>query len=151
VEEVIGFDINKEALECGNTIIRNRFPKNVESKIKFKHSNLNKIESENNYFDSILDIHTLEHIFPEDLNQVVAEKNRILKCGGYVVLSIPYEKAFYGEGCKNQQHVSFFNEDTLKELFESNGFETIECYRDNRNGDELIDLCLTALFKKFEI
>lgn len=148
VDEVIGFDINKEALNYGDVIIRKLFSQDVTNKIKFRFSNLMCVDSEDNYFDSIIDFHTLEHIYPEDLNQVINEKYRILKHNGHVILSIPYEKAFYSPTEIPIQHVNFFNENKLKESFELNKFETIECYKDNRIGDFWGSLCLTAIFKK---
>lgn len=148
INEVVGFDINKEALDYGNVIIRKDFPQNIGDKIKFKFSNLKNIDSDDNYFNSIIDFHTLEHIYPEDLNQVISEKYRILKRGGYVILSIPYEKAFHSLTEILPQHVNFFNEDKLKKSFKLGNFEIIECYKDNRIGDSSGSLCLTAIFKK---
>lgn len=148
IDEVIGFDINQEALDYGNIIIRKDFPEDVGNKIKFKFSNLKNIDIEENYFDSIIDFHTLEHIYPEDLNQVINEKYRILKHGGHVIISIPYEKAFHSPTEVPVQHVNFFNENKLKNSFELNKFKTIECYKDNRIGDSSESSCLTAIFKK---
>jgi hypothetical protein len=41
--------------------------------------------------------------------------------------------------------VAYYNEISLKELFENNGFETIECLYDNRVG---IPNILTGVFRK---
>lgn len=144
VDEVIGFDINKDALEHGDTIIRSSFSSNISNKIKFKYSNLVKIDSDDAYFDSIISFHTLEHIYPKDMNMVISENYRILKNSGYVIVSIPYENAFHSP----TQHVSSFNENTLRILFENNKFETIECYKDERIGSNVESLCLTGIFKK---
>lgn len=149
IEEVIGFDINNNALSYGETIIRKFFSEEIGNKVKFKFSNLSNIDSKNDYFDSIIDFHTLEHIYPKDLNEVVCEKYRILKNGGYVILSIPYEYAFHDPNEYPPQHVSFFNEKKIIELFESNGFKTIECYKDYRvSKTNPLQLCLTAIFRK---
>jgi ubiquinone/menaquinone biosynthesis C-methylase UbiE len=144
VNEVVGFDINQKALNFGNVDIRKRFSENIANKVKFKYSNLTNINCEDNYFDSIVTYHTLEHIFQKDLNRVVSEMCRILKQNGYVIISIPYEHAFNSEG----YHVTFFNEKKLKELYELNGFETIECYKDIRFENIPKRWCLTAVFKK---
>ena len=61
--------------------------------------------------------------------------------GGYFVISIPYKEA-YDNG---EQHVAYYDEISLKDLFEKNNYETIECYYDNRCGGGGI---LTGLFKK---
>jgi SAM-dependent methyltransferase len=135
-------------LNYGNVNIRKNFPENVGNKVKFKFSNLKNINCDDNYFDSIIDFHTLEHIYPEDLNQVICEKYRILKHGGHIILSIPYEKAFHSPTEIVPQHVNFFNETKLKKSFELNKFETIECYKDDRIGNSPESWCLTAIFKK---
>jgi SAM-dependent methyltransferase len=144
VKESIGFDINQKALDFGNTAIRNKFKTNVADKVKFRFSNLINVDSEDNYFDSIVTFHTLEHIFQKDLNKVISEAYRILKPNGYVIISIPYEKAFD----TLIQHVSYFNEKSLMKLFEINGFKTIECYKDIRFENTPGRWCLTAIFKK---
>lgn len=55
-------------------------------------------------------------------------------------MSIPYDRA-YMDPC----HVSFYTEDSLSRLMEQAGFETIECFKDDRFTEK--DL-LTGLFKK---
>lgn len=141
VNEVIGYDINNSALSFGENNYRNNFPDIVKNKVKLKYSNLLNIDSINEYFDSIITFHTLEHIYPEDLNGVISEKYRILKSDGYIIISIPHDHEFDTP----HQHMSFFTVETLKELFESNNFKTIECFKDDRWSAA----CITGLFKKY--
>lgn len=143
IKEVVGIDINKEAINFGNTVIRKKFPKIVRNKVNFRVCDLNNIMSKDEYFDSIITFHTLEHIFPDDLDKVIDEKYRILKKGGYVIASMPYNDAF-----PDKKHVNFFDEDSLTKVFEAHGFETVECYQDNRMSDNPNQLCLTAIFRK---
>lgn len=143
IDNVIGFDINKKALEFGDIENRKKFSTNISNKVKFKYSSLNNIDIEDNYFDSVISFHTLEHIYPEDLNIVIKEMYRILKIGGYAIISLPYEKAF-----PDKKHVNFFNEEKLRNVFNNNGFYTLECYQDTRMSTNPNQLCLTAVFKK---
>jgi 2-polyprenyl-3-methyl-5-hydroxy-6-metoxy-1,4-benzoquinol methylase len=68
-------------------------------------------------FDGIFSFHTLEHIYPEDLDTFVGNMYRILKPSGYVLMSMPYEHNF-----GSNEHVSFFDECSLSILFKANGF-----------------------------
>jgi ubiquinone/menaquinone biosynthesis C-methylase UbiE len=113
---------------------------NPPIKVAFVCANLLSIPAENNVFDFLMSFHTLEHIYPEDVDKVVAEFYRILKPGGYFVISIPYDHA-YPDPC----HVAFYVESSLRELFEKHGFFTIHCHKDDRWVEK--DL-LTALFVK---
>jgi SAM-dependent methyltransferase len=142
-KNIIGFDINYEAIKFGDTVIRKKFSKNIEKKVSFKQSNLNNIISDDEIFDTIISFHTLEHIYPNELNKVVLEKYRILKKNGYLIISLPYKKAF-----PDPKHVNFFDVPSLKNLFTSNRFDCIECYIDNRMSDNPNQLCITGLFRK---
>jgi predicted SAM-dependent methyltransferase len=88
-----------------------------------------------------MSFHTLEHIYPDDATKFVKESLRVLKPGGHVIISIPYERAY-----PDPAHVAFYNVESLTKLFEDNGFDTIECMKDNR-WPEQKDL-LTGVFNK---
>jgi threonyl-tRNA synthetase len=76
-----------------------------------------------------IDAKILEHIYPEDYNKVFSEWKRVIKEGGHFIVSVPYLNA-YDDPC----HVNYFDENNLSELFTQQGFEVVECYRDNREG-----------------
>lgn len=138
VTEVYGFDINPKAVELANY----NAAANVKTskKIAFFEANMTNLPVENEKFDFLNSFHALEHIFPEDLDAVVSEMFRVLKPGGSVVISIPYDRA-YPCAC----HVNFFKEDDLKALFEKHGFCTVECSKDDRWEEKNL---LTAIFEK---
>jgi predicted SAM-dependent methyltransferase len=92
-------------------------------------------------FDTIVSFHTIEHIYPDDIDLILQKSHKLLKDDGYFITSIPYERA-YDDGV---HHVAFYNENSLSELFENNGFETVECLDDNRVG---INGILTGVFRK---
>lgn len=72
-------------------------------------------------FDSVMSFHTLEHIYKSDHNRFVDNIYKILKPGGLAIISVPYDHE-YG----SNEHVSFFVENSLVELFERHAFKTVE-------------------------
>lgn len=143
VENVIGFDINEDSLKFADDINRKKFSSEISKKVSFINTNLSKVEYDDSFFDVVISFHTLEHIYPEDLKNVLKEKNRVLKSGGKVLLSLPYKKAF---DCN--QHVNYFDLEKIeKELSEAN-FIKEELYIDKRMGDTPQHFCITGVFKK---
>jgi SAM-dependent methyltransferase len=137
IEHIYGFDVNVNALRVA---YENAMKLNPSKQISFMCANLLSLPVSNDTFDFLMSFHTLEHIFPEDADKVVAEIWRILKPGGYFVISIPYDHAY-----PDPHHVAFYKEDSLRDLFEKRGFFTIHCHKDDRWVEK--DL-LTALFVK---
>lgn len=137
ITSIHGYDININALE-----VAYKSASNIKSDIpiSFICANLIKLPIENDIFDFSMSFHTLEHIYPEDADNVIKEIFRTLKPGGYFLISIPYDHAY-----PDPHHVAFYVEDSLKLLFESNKFITIECFKDDRFDQK--DL-LTAVFQK---
>lgn len=138
VNKIFGVDLNYKALEQAYHTARSI---QTDKIITFICSNLLNISLvEDMKFDSLMSFHTLEHIYPEDAFQFVKESYRILKPGGYMLISIPYDHAY-----PDPHHVAFYTEKPLNELFESVGFVTIECFKDDRFEQK--DL-LTAIYQK---
>lgn len=134
---VDGYDINKKALQVAEQTASDY---GVSHKTNFIEANLTDIPVEDEQYDIIVTFHTLEHIYESDVNQVIREMNRILKHQGHILISIPY-KHNYSDPC----HVAFYDEITLKDLFEKNNFSTVYCIEDNRWNEKGL---LTALFQK---
>ena len=145
VTEVVGFDISTKAIAEGNDVI-SKHPKCTPSKIELRYSNLLEIDSEDESFDSAITLHTLEHIYPEDLDYVMSEIARVLKAGSSFVFSVPCKLAF----SDSPTHVSFFSiEDdgehiSLTKLLEAHGFDVIEIYEDS-TLDDTNQLCITGM------
>lgn len=136
--ELYGFDLNNEALEVAKKSAHKIQHDNID--IVFQNDYLDNIKIKDTYFDFLMSFHTIEHIYPENIDNVLKEFYRILKKDGYILISIPYEHAY-----PDKAHVAFYNEKTLTELFESNGFKTVECYKDDRFDQKNL---LTGLFSK---
>lgn len=135
ITKIYALDINEGALKVAFDTINKMNP---SIPFNLLVCNLMNIPLENDTFDFIQSFHTLEHIYPEDINKVISEAYRLLKSGGHILISIPYDHAYPDEA-----HVAFYNVDSLCKLFEDNGFITIECMKDNRWNEK--DL-LTGLF-----
>lgn len=136
VKNVYGLDLNQEAINVANET-KIKLPNH---KVEFICDNVLNFNG-NMKFDTVISFHTIEHIYPEDIDIILQKFHNMLPEGGYFITSIPYETA-YDNGI---QHVAYYNENSLSELFERNGYETIECLNDNRVG---IGGILTGVFRK---
>jgi SAM-dependent methyltransferase len=137
VKSIQGIDINMKALEVAyDTAIQIK----TDIKINLYCANLTNVPLAEESQDFAMSFHTLEHIYPEDAPKVVSEIYRILRSGGHFLISIPYDHAY-----PDEHHVAFYTEKSLKILFESNGFKTIDCFKDDRFNQK--DL-LTGIFQK---
>ena len=126
VQQVMGLDLNEAAI----TVARQTAARTgKEDVVKFVVTNLCDLSQtlSDQSIDTVVSFHAIEHIYPSDIDAVVAEFRRVLRRGGHAVISIPYDH-HYSDPC----HVAFYVEQTLSALFERNGFETIECVRDDR-------------------
>lgn len=138
VKKVYGLDLNPNAIKVAN---------NTKNSEKYKNYNIeftacNVLEYTPPFqFDTIISFHTIEHIYPSDIDNVLTILYNSLKEDCYFITSIPYERA-YDDGT---QHVAFYNENNLVELFERNKFKTVECFSDYRGNESDI---LTGIFKK---
>lgn len=138
IDSIYGFDLNYEALKVAFETANKISPK---KQVNFVAANILELPVNAEMFDFLMSFHTLEHIYPEDASKFVRESLRVLKPGGHMLISIPYEKAY-----PDPAHVAFYNVESLTKIFEENGFYTIECMKDNR-WPEQKDL-LTGLFYK---
>ena len=137
IDSIYGMDMNYEALQIAFNTANSIQPSVM---VNFVAVDLLKNPMESDKFDFLMSFHVLEHIYPEDSVQFVSEIYRVLKPGGHLVLSIPYEHAF-PDPC----HVAFYNVESVCTLFERCGFLTIECMKDNRWDQKEL---LTGVFYK---
>lgn len=91
-------------------------------------------------YDTVISFHTLEHIWPEDVNAFVQNVYAHLAVEGHFVISIPYNDNY-----KDSHHTMTFDVPSLTNLCESVGFTTIECMKDDRWVEKHL---LTAVFRK---
>ena len=148
IKSIVGIDINQESILVAENLLSNcNESSEVKSKVRYQVgdlTNLNRIID--NYFDSATCFHTLEHIYQEDYNIVFSEWKRVIKDGGHFIVSVPYLRA-YDDPC----HVNYFDENNLSELFTQQGFEVVECYRDNREGFDCLNIVSKVNKKEIDL
>ena len=143
VSYVLGLDVSYEAIAAAE-----RFRERLgESKVEFQIADFTiptTLPAES--FDSAMSFHTLEHIYPEDLDQFMANLNAVLKPGATVLISIPHLRNYYDPG-----HKSFFDVASLRTLFVTHGFtpeEVYSTYEGRRVTSNYDGKILTGLFHK---
>jgi len=148
IESIIGLDINKESIRIANDLLAScREDLQVKNKVTFKSgdlSNLNRLQEDQ--FDSAFCFHTLEHIYPSDYDSVFSEWKRVIKNGGHLIVSVPYLRAH-----DDPSHVNYFNEESLSRLFTSRGFSVSECYRDQKEDFDCLNLVAQIRKEKIDL
>jgi len=91
-------------------------------------------------YDTIVSFHTLEHIYPEDVDSFITNIYNALKPNGHLIIGLPYETA-YPDPC----HVAFYNEVTLNNVMTRNSFKLVTCFKDDRHFEKNI---LTGIYTK---
>lgn len=82
-------------------------------KLEFKVQNIAKLDFSDNFFDLITCFEVIEHIIDYDL--AISEFLRVLKPGGFLILSTP-NKEVYSPGTKKPFYPFHFKEFTLTDL-----------------------------------
>jgi ubiquinone/menaquinone biosynthesis C-methylase UbiE len=78
-------------------------------------------------FDCVLCSEVLEHI-PDDA-KAVSELRRVLKPGGVLVATVPFQKRFWAEDDEYVGHLRRYDPGELEQKLQSNGFHTIKTYK----------------------
>lgn len=129
INHIVGIDINEKMIKLAD--------ERKTDKTSFKHGNILNIDEKSESMDFAICFHTIEHLYPEDLDTFISEVYRVLGFGGVFLISCPYDREYL-----TSHHVSFFNEDSLNSLLQKNHFVTIEIVK------ETLKPCLTGLFIK---
>jgi cyclopropane fatty-acyl-phospholipid synthase-like methyltransferase len=145
VSQVVGVDIFPGAMEAARRYAR--FAELDHKVVYIAHDftlECDQLEPES--FDGVISFHTLEHIYPEDLDAFVVNIRRILMPGGKVLICIPHKCAF-----DSPEHVSYFSTHALHALFVKHGFDVLELHvTDSGVADHVLwkTAVLTGLFIK---
>ena len=123
VTRAVGIDINKKKIDHTPNLRRADHPS--DAKVEFVWGNLIELDKhfEENEFDCVESFHTLEHLFPEDLNEFFDQVKRVLKPNGYFMIIIPLG---HNHDSPNEHH-SWWSTEELRLLFELHNFETVFC------------------------
>lgn len=78
-------------------------------------------------FDCVLCSEVLEHI--ADDQKAVSELRRVLKRGGVLVVTVPFQKRFWAEDDEYVGHVRRYEPGELEQMLASSGFSIIRTYK----------------------
>lgn len=90
-----------------------------------------------NFFDVITLVETIEHLSKSAIAKVLGELKRILKPGGILLITTPFdeklqENMVYCPFCDSVfhkwQHLESYNIETMKKLVKSNGLNVVFCH-----------------------
>ena len=153
-------NLNKKC-ELWGVDIDPKFTNNKPDNCNFKVSKVENLPFENDHFDIVFTLSTLEHV-PE-LNSAIKEIRRVLKPGGSAIVSSPTESRFYrfcrfllfGEVKDVHVHKSisrteadhhYHNVYEIEKKFIANGFEQIK--KKSLPGFPFPDLHRVSKFQK---
>lgn len=105
-----GIDISKYAVE--NAIVKNRV----------KYGSITSIPFGDNIFDVVSAFDVIEHIHPKDTEKAISEISRVLKMGGFLILTTP-NPCFIGDWIYDLTHINVKPPKYWKEILESHGFK----------------------------
>lgn len=87
-DEIYGLDLNVPAEEL------TAWFKSRGVNVRLSQGNVVKIPYEDGYFDTVILISILEHLYPEVLPQAMSEILRVLKQGGEMIYGVPIDRPF---------------------------------------------------------
>lgn len=129
ISSVTGIDFNRAALrEARGLLGRCGESPDLKRKVSYAEAMLSALPFEDDCFDNGYMFHVIEHIYPKDRPQVLAEMRRVIRPGGHLLFALPYDHA-YDDGT---QHVAFFDTGSFTSVLQHAGFDVKECYRDRR-------------------
>ncbi len=84
--QLVGVDLSEESLARLRTAFAG------DPKLTFKVGSISQIPLEDGSCDVVICTETLEHLFPSDFTQGLAEIARVLKPGGHLLTTVPLEE-----------------------------------------------------------
>jgi|SRR3989344_209655 len=84
-KEIVGIDYSKEAIELANSTKKN-FPLAIRKKVHFKILNVKSLPFPDNYFDVVICIDVLEHLYRGEAEKAMQEIKGILKKDGILFI-----------------------------------------------------------------
>lgn len=93
-KEAVGIDYSKEAIKLANSTKEN-FPLAIRKKIHYRVMNIKKISFPDNYFNVVICVDVLEHLYRDEAEQALREIKRVLKKDGVLFLQTGMNKLLY--------------------------------------------------------
>lgn len=97
-----------------------------DSGIGFIKANLDseKIPFDDNYFDTVLSFHVIEHI--QNLNNYLGEIRRVLKKGGILILVTPDWRKQYKIFWRDHTHIHPYDKESISRLLRAHDLNVVE-------------------------
>ncbi len=155
VREWHALDINEEIIKAARDMASEALPLHSYSKLIFIVSDATDIDLKEGQYDVVVSFSTIDHIpGKENRAKVISEMCRVLKPGGYLVITVPNRWDLYysyksnklqREGKATFGYEYQFSPLELKRLLTSNGLKVIECASTSYNPNSYFDRMLRKL------
>ncbi len=120
--KVIGIDSSDNFISYARKMVEDT---DLKNSVSFQKGNILGTGQEDSSFDAVVSGEVLEHL--EQDNQAVREFNRILRIGGYCIVTVPANPNLFDRTDEWAGHFRRYTKDGLVELFEQNGFRIEQC------------------------
>jgi ubiquinone/menaquinone biosynthesis C-methylase UbiE len=155
VKEWHAVDINEAAIEIAKKMASEALPPQLYSKLKFIVGDATKLDLEEEFYDVVVSFSTIDHISgKENRAKAISEMCRVLKRGGYLVVTVPNKWDFYYSYHSNKLqregkaifcYEYQFSPLELKKMLTSNGLTIIDCASTSFNPYSYFDRLLRKL------
>lgn len=155
VEKWHAIDINDAIIRTARKLATEVLPHRFYSKLKFIVGDVTKLDLENEYYDVVLSFSTIDHISGEENRiRAISEMCRVLKPGGYLVITVPNKWDFYYSYHSNKfqrKGTAIFGYEyqfsplKLKKILTSSGLKIIDCASTAFNPYSYFDRLLKKL------
>jgi ubiquinone/menaquinone biosynthesis C-methylase UbiE len=155
VKEWHALDINESAIEVARKLASEALPSHLYKKLQFIIGDATNLVIEDEYYDVVVSFSTIDHI-PGNENRVkaVKEMSRVIKPGGYLVITVPNRwdiiYSYRSNKLQKAKKAVFgyeyqFSPLELKKMIMSNGLKIIECASTIFNPYSYLDRLLLKL------
>lgn len=155
VKEWHALDINKTAVEIGKRLASDALPVHLYSKLKFIVGDVTRLDLDDEYYDVVVSFSTIDHIpGKEDRMKAISEMSRVLKRGGYLVVTVPNKWDFYYSYHSNKMQKEGkaifgyeyqFSPSELRRMLKMNGFKIVDYASTSFNPCSYFDQLLRKL------
>jgi len=137
VEEWHALDVNDAIVQAAKKLVSEALPSHLYSKLKFIVGDATNLDLEDEYYDVVVSFSTIDHI-PGEENRIraISEMCRVLKSGGYLVITVPNKwnlyYSYHSNKLQKKGKALFgyeyqFSPLELKKILTSNGLKIIDC------------------------
>ena len=155
VKEWHTVDINDAIIQAARKLVSDALPSHLYSKLKFIVSDASNLDLEEEYYDLVVSFSTIDHIpGKENRMKAISEMRRVLRRGGYLVITVPNKWDFYysyrsnklqKEGKAISGYEYQFSPLELKKMLTSNGLRIVDCASTAFNPYSYFDRLLRKL------